>query len=1361
MFDNLIESINSQLPLSDLDKEQIKSVEKKPDLSFFPDQQSTKDENSDSNALKLERDKASFLKFLRTCYLCPKNNIYYQLCDSVVTHSSRSLPTILSQLSDYQFIVGPETIIAFQSRMVQDKCNDDYQVNLVKAAMSCPKYMQPIYCFAILQLFRFRELYDNPDQKYVTLPNSVQKSITKKIFSPILLASFLTQNGSAEVDRIIKRFDIFQILAEKWIGRAEKILDKEVMKICLEEIFFFLSRFARLYIRSLLSQSPQVVTNRIIPLMCKIVSYSPELFEKLINDIDLFASRHITDYCFHSLLTFLAQACKSSENAETILAVLVMSQNRPEPLMVQYFAVLNEAHDQIVNSNVDDGPLASMILLSRFFKYLQKPQLYEIVKLFDPSDVDHPELSFISFLSTFMKNPTLSPYASKVLMYATEIYPAAIYDYLSAPGSMKDMEINFQTAKSYIKACKTLIAFSFCRESPLPCKGIPQFIKDVVLNFFQTSLYERFDTRSQRWSTLTSFLETVYDIISCDRDFCIEIQKNDISVKHLLFIIHHTSLIMQKPPMIERESDSHRLDNDKFRIIIQFDCVALALLNKLVTSNLADPNQDLSYLCQSFFSNDIDGVSSDERSTFFTVLISFLEITNPLASRLHLYALQMLDLLCEIAGRMPSISVDSFYPHSSQRILKEFIKTNLFKMDGNTNIEQNINVLDFLTHSLSSQVAFAYSFIHRLGTSLLSAAIDNLGQIASQYPDWLLSITRLLSMMFQKLNLDSNTIQSMTKNANFWTNILNVLKGPLPNNKSKCQIIASKAELLNILQIGKPDEINAAILNDLLSNVQQVLPNTFDPIMDVDVDMTKFLTVGLHPVYGNNFYIDAELFKRYLVDGDEIVNKTIELNNQLSIIDASTQVIASIERFLKTSTDKTMFPSVKNSLGLLIKVIGCDIYPDSTIQLCFNLVERSLFVVSEAIPGIPAQLLTVFGTYLSETPLKSSFSTIANLLTVSLIDFPEELMSMLEPCIRYALSSTQKPGKDVSSSVDALRCASEIALKLVMVDKWLESIPIIEESFPIFFHSEPQIACAALDFLSVVLTNEQNAFYLESKGFFEQFLCEVPCHDDSHSPIWLHLFNMFTAFPKTQSSLEFVSTHLNYIEFFLINSNEREMIHSESTSDSQLMWVRVQMVITQLLQEIAKQFRSLSQTENPVQYERLIKVVSERLRKSFLSLREAHLKIGSDQINEYDILSRNEKACHLVILRNCLLFFNKLFDFPLGKPPLIVMHSEKSSDQILDMMCQIANDLQEILVKDSDCYSNVTFEAFELALRIYVAKMFGIAGSTNGLKKIAETRKPILKTINAVKSLIEKNQIDNQESYQLLNEMYSFIRLVK
>ena len=1352
MFNNLIEAITAQLPLSEEFEQLLEKVSSKPNLSYFEQNQTSKsDENDGKSRLPVEEmNKASLLRLLSTAARCPETNIHYEKCKNLISmaNTSRSLPLILEQYDSFKFIVVAETIVALQTKDFAAIKDPEYQTNLVKAACSSPKYIRPIFCVALLQLIGFYNVYNAKKigtVKVRPLPETAKKLLTKKIFSPILLGSFLDSDSSAIVTKILKQFDVFDIVLNKWIRPSKKLLQKDMMNVVRKEVFYFLACFLRLYLHSLMNQSPTTIVTRILPLMSEIVDYDKSSLKPLLKECNIFNSKTITDMKFFATLHFAASACNSEKNTLMILDIFTGCKNRSEPLLKNFFDALNDAHSEIISQKVDEYAISSLNLLKGFIKYLKGDYIEQIINLFNGSDIDDPMQSLVSFLWDFLTNNELAVPSSKVLKYITRLYPEIVLNYFNDPSEFRNIEImmenNPSVGLSFIRIARDLVSFSFCHGKTE--REIPQFAKYLVTDYLPNSFFKKFDTRSKRWAMLISILEIALDISYCDLKFCSSIQNDQSVSRCLISIVRQTAGIIETPPQIIHESENVRLDSDKLRIIIQFDLIALTLMIRLLSYNLLN-EKELSYLATSFFSNN------SEASSLFSTFISFLQLTHPLTSQLRYYAIQMIDIMCEIANRIPNISVDSFYPRESQSVLIESVKTNLFK---STDLTQTINELDFISHTLSSQLSFSYSFVRRLGSSFVAAATVSLENIASQFPSLFLSLSRLLSKMFQKLSLSSKAITKLTDNQSFSSSILAILekKYKFDDNTDYYTILASKAELLNILILNGND-ISKDLIDKLLSEVIQVLPRNFESLnIKFKLDMKRFINAKLHCNYGEKFYINIDLLERYLVNNSEralIISKAKEANIALSCIDACTQILSSIISFINFASNEKLIPSFDIVCKLIEPILKSDIYPDSTSDLVFQLLDMHISVQYQPISSLGSSFIYGITNFMRNRPLPSIFTISGKLISIYKKDQDVENIKDLELAFYWMFKTCIHYSHNHLSSDCALKCSCEIALKLVDKDNWITYIPInIDALIGYFFEFlNSPIGPTAIDLMTIILLNSKNALTFEQKGFFEKFIL-IDCNGNANSPLWPRIFYMMSSISISSNiAFNFLSTHLNKIVFFM-NQIARETIKP-------IHLYRIQAAITSLLAAMAPNLKQFAQ-ENPAQFDMIIEINSTKIRESLMFLRESpHLKLDGEL---YTPDSYNEKTCNLIILRNCLLFVNQLLDFPNGNP-LILFNDTHITFPILDLMDKVAESLQALLSKDAKEFTKVCLQSFEFALRIFLQNWTSAIKNPSIRAQIIENRNSVLRSINSVQSSIKKFMIqDTENSIELFDAISSYL----
>ena len=121
-----------------------------------------------------------------------------------------------------------------------------------------------------------------------------------------------------------------------------------------------------------------------------------------------------------------------------------------------------------------------------------------------------------------------------------------------------------------------------------------------------------------------------------------------------------------------------------------------------------------------------------------------------------------------------------------------------------------------------------------------------------------------------------------------------------------------------------------------------------------------------------------------------------------------------------------------------------------------------------------------------------------------------------------------------------------------------------------------------------------------------------------------------------------------------------------------------------------------------------------------------------------------------------MIFFNGILEFPDGDIP-IDMNESNSSNPVLDLMDKAADTLKDILANDAGIFNDVCIESFEYALRIYIAKLFKTYAEEGGRKQIKETKNSMLRSINSVMASINKFQLDENDSFQLLDAANNYI----
>lgn len=1297
-MENLAASLLANVSLSD--EALFNTIKGTPDLSYVKQPAKTSEEETDESVAHREIvEKASFLHVLEAVAVCHKDpkNRHEAACKAFLSqmNTQNSLKKLLTQFKEYKFIVVPETLLLLQTYDFAVMADDSYITEVVQTALSAPDYLSVLFCFVILQLLKVRKAYE-AGTEVSKLPASISALLETELLSPILLASHLNSSDAAIVTKILYKFDVFDIIANRWIPAIQRVFGKAAQKVCYDECHYFVCMFLRLYHRST-SMMPMILSQRLLPVMSIAVRKSPGNFEQMINEYNVFSLKAMMDEKrFPYLIWFAGCACGSRKNAEEVLLHMT-SKYAPEPLLKLYFGVLRQSLSSVVSDSVPDTVKWAMYLLKRLCKHLSANKL---AKLIDCFDSNHPIAAFGNFLWNFLDNKELGRYAAQCLQHVAVYYPREICEVLSAwdfSVIAKYMKMSSQVATAFAKIARILLTNYYILNSQFAV--LPSFVSFIVKTYFSEAMFQKYERRSKRWKTMFALLETGYDMCLFDKTFCSEVQNDPNFGRALIAIVQQTVSIIEKPPHETKENEFVRLDSDKPEAIIRFDCLAIALMSYLVEYNLTH-EKTLSTLSTSFFAKNSD------TSMLFSTLMSFLELTHPLTASIREAALKLLAVLCEVAKRMKNVNVDAFYPRQKQAILTEYVRANLMR---GKDVNQMITALDFMANTFVTQTTFSYAFLRKLDTQKLT-------DISADCPRKLLALSKLLSRIFSRQSRNSKLLEEITSKPNFWSSVGDMIR---KETDDLC-VIASKAYLLHCWILGE-QQIKEDMVRGIVAQILKVFPAARDPvILDFDIDLNKFLAVQIYPEYGPMFYIDYELVRRYLVDTEQtdLIEQIQRVNNDLSMIDACTQLISALLLLLKSANGIRV--PVASISQIMSVALSNDLLPDSTAKRIFELLDFALeteagdFVVAKS----DIQALSYF---VEQRPSDYSFKIIGKFVAASQVNANlGELLEFIEFTTKFGIENISK---------NAICCASEVALKLAKYDGWIEHAPIVCSSFSKLI--ETDIGVDVVDLFSVIAWNEVNASWLEMNGFFS-LLDRLPCDDKCTSDLWPHLFKFLTALPKhSRVPSTFLGNHFARICFFMTPDAESEMGASKA--------FKTQLAITDLLAHIAL-YSSEFWEENPAILEGIQERVYGKMEHSLKYLRENAYVEFEGTLGCIDTYS--DKLCNLCMLRNCLLFMNIRCDFPLGDFGKIVSESH-TTHPLEEAMEKIMDLLHHALKGTDQVYAPVIIQTFELALRIFTGAIYKL-----GSDQMRENRDSVLRSIRNLTTAISKTGYSDIDSTQ-------------
>ena len=1303
MFDNLIDLINEGLNLSESDEKLFIAVKSSPSLDFFSTK-SAETENKNPNDPERFFDKASLLRLMQAAFIVSKieKHPHKQKCVDFVNACDKlnSLKLLLSQITAFPKVVLIETIIILGEN--QNFVNSEDFLNLVMSCTeSVPPHIRDLLGFSALQWIHTDKVYAN--EKDFKIPKNMwgtdkakspatvmRNNLCDISLTPLIFASFLSAEGAQTVTECLKAFDIFGILKNTWLKTAEKLLSKDAFSICCKQIYYLVS----LYIRTYKTVTGIQMEARIFPLICDCIKNEPILYVDFIKNFNFFQLQRSFNYNFESIVALSAAGCNNSVNTYDIFQRFIPSDHN-ENYLKQFFLGLKNALSDIIVVEPSDMTHHVLFLLQRFCEYLSKDNLYRLICSFISFKDDFEEgtelQAFYAFLFEFFENENFSVYATKTFMYTAHAFPSEASKFIESAMSnqklsqikiTKIMDLNAMNIISFATIASTLIANHFTVNSI--DTELSQFALFIATKYFPDSVFKKYNSHELRWNTLKLLIDVSYDLCVSSPKFAKSIQNDSSYVHSLTSVIIASANLLQKQPTISPESNLVRFDNNSTLPAIKFLTVALSLLERLILVNLTQ-SENLSLLTKSFF---------EENCEIFSTFVSLLELANNFAAQIRKQAVRVLDLMCAVAARMHSISVDAFYPRTRQAILVESAKSNLFHA---TSIEQTVNELDFISSTLNTQSAFAYSFVRRIGAAYVTIAAGKLKEIKNESPLLLKSIAFFLSQVWRKLNSSSSIIQQiLSKNPKFWDDINNIITDSHNPSDSVdfSNVVASKAYFLRC-RVCSDDQLKPDIVKSALEQAINYLPKKTEPLnVNFKLNMNLFYIPSLHRTYGDDFYLDTALLERFLVAEDnskKIVDYVKEMNRNMSRIDACTQLIQAIYSLLCSRTkyeNEEMIPDIDLVFALVIKVIDDPLSPSSTILTAFQLLEFVLLNKKGAAVNVKESDLKIIITYLKRHPLPDVLHTLSILF--ALANIPANRMNMMEEifiiCLRYSVKN--KCSKAIS-------CAAEVALVLRNEDGWIGNmIDDLSDAAQNLIGTNLGVDFVRL--LSVICQNDLNSSILIEAEFFNPFIADaLPCAENWANSFWAAIFDLMSVLPVSSD-----------IPYRFAEKNAPQIVqyclpeHIKGLNQTQLIHIRCS--ATSLLVSIIKESHRTGNdvTALEVKFKEVIILV---LKATYDDIRnKPHLYLSGRIESSTE---RNEKLSNVIVLQNCLLFLNMLDGYPdnLEVTNFVDSILQQSSTEFMVEIMEVIQSLAE--KKANNAYMSLLSRSFGLALRIFFTRI--------------------------------------------------------
>ena len=343
-----------------------------------------------------------------------------------------------------------------------------------------------------------------------------------------------------------------------------------------------------------------------------------------------------------------------------------------------------------------------------------------------------------------------------------------------------------------------------------------------------------------------------------------------------------------------------------------------------------------------------------------------------------------------------------------------------------------------------------------------------------------------------------------------------------------------------------------------------------------------------------------------------------------------------------------------------------------------------------------------------------------------------ELLDLIEHTADFGVKHVSK---------NAICCASEVALKLTNYNGWIQHTPIVCSSFEHLIGTD--IGVDVVDLFTTICANEENANWLDSQGFFS-LLNNLPCDDKCDSELWPHIFNFMAAMPKhSRIPGLFLGNHFSRISFFLSPDAKAAMTPAKA--------FKAQLAITDLLAHITLYSHEFFE-ENPAIFDSIQEKIYMKMEHSVKYLRETPYVELEGTLGSIDTYS--EKLCNLCMLRNCLVFMNRRYDFPLGEICKVVTESHTNQFPLEEALEKALEVLHQALKSNDPAFAPVIVQTFELALRIITGAIYKVVGTV----PTREKRNSVLRSIKQMSDGLSKTtNVDSQPVQEFFDAVSTFL----
>ena len=440
----------------------------------------------------------------------------------------------------------------------------------------------------------------------------------------------------------------------------------------------------------------------------------------------------------------------------------------------------------------------------------------------------------------------------------------------------------------------------------------------------------------------------------------------------------------------------------------------------------------------------------------------------------------------------------------------------------------------------------------------------------------------------------------------------------------------------------------------------------------------------------------------------------------MSRIDACTNTLKAIYNFIIGSPTPAPF-SAELLIPLISQSVSNFLFPDSTVAVIFDLLDICLSAGPDFSLTLDGDLINRLGVCVLNRSIQ--IDAVAKLLSMgSVIQNDAREMELL-------FGAALKRG--------AFDCAAEAALHLSGIDGWITENGLIG-----LIASEviSHISAQSLRVLALVCANPENAMALNEARLLEVFFSpNLPSMESESDELWASIFQLFAILPSgMQLKTDFVAARMQYISCILMDADFTKSFVNAMT-------------VTTLISGIP--FDELQ----PGAQSALIELMDHQLKSSISYLRE-HL---TEQLNGSlgDPKSCSRSLAAMVVLHDCLFFFNALYDFPHGNVPIRPMDTQAAYPEIATSEAVI-----QMLTKHSSWNqpkTDLMIETFEFALRIYAGKAISMFNTKQMTQEWLDARKQLRDGMNKViaccEEAVQKAQ-DLSDSYKFIEEMMGYLK---